>query len=164
MADLARAVGIEKPTLYHYFKGKGEILFWIHEEFIDLLVEKADARAATNPSAAEELLGAVGDIVALMETHRGHVRVFFEHHRELTTAQKETIRKKRDAYEDVVRRIVERGVADGEFRQLDTQLSTLAIFGMCNWTYQWYRADGAYTTDEIAYQFYDLILNGLAQD
>jgi hypothetical protein len=29
------------------------------------------------------LLGAMTDIFGLMETHRGHVRVFFEHHREL---------------------------------------------------------------------------------
>jgi AcrR family transcriptional regulator len=161
MAELARAVGIEKPTLYHYFKAKDEILFWIHEEFIDLLIEKAEARAAEHPTASDELRGAIRDVVGLMETHRGHVRVFFEHHRELTEAQQQTIREKRDRYERIVRAIVDRGVESGEFRSLDGQLATLAIFGMCNWTYQWYRSGGAYTTDQIADQFYDLLANGL---
>jgi AcrR family transcriptional regulator len=161
MAELARAVGIEKPTLYHYFRAKSEILFWIHEEFIDLLIAKAEARISESPSAVDELHGVIGDILELMETHHGHVRVFFEHHRELTGPQQETIRKKRDSYEGLVRGIVARGVANGEFRQLDVSLATLAIFGICNWAYQWYRSDGAYSTDQIADQFYDMLVNGL---
>jgi AcrR family transcriptional regulator len=161
MAELARAVGIEKPTLYHYFKAKDEILFWIHEEFIDLLIAKAEARSAEAGSATDELRGAIRDVVGLMETHRGHVRVFFEHHRELTESQQQTIKEKRDRYESKVRAIVERGVASGEFRTVDEQLATLAIFGMCNWAYQWYRSGGGYTTEEIADQFYDLLVRGL---
>ena len=68
MEQIAAAAGMAKPTLYHYFRAKDEILRGIHETFIDLL------------------LGAMTDIFGLMETHRGHVRVFFEHHRELPDA------------------------------------------------------------------------------
>src|ERR1700750_2776847 len=75
MAELARAVGLEKPTLYHYFSGKDEILSWIHEEFIDLLIAKADERAKLKLSPGEELQGIMRDVLELMETHRGHVRV-----------------------------------------------------------------------------------------
>src|SRR3954463_3173905 len=84
MAELARAVGLEKPTLYHYFSGKDEILFWIHEEFIDLLIAKDEARQAEELGPGEELRGVMRDVLGLMETHRGHVRVFFEHARELS--------------------------------------------------------------------------------
>ena len=162
MAELARAVGLEKPTLYHYFSGKDEILFWIHEEFIDLLIAKAEARAALGLSAGEELRGIMRDVLGLMHTHRGHVRVFFEHQRELSEAHRATIRAKRDHYEQLVEGIVARGKGDGEFRNLETRLVTLSIFGTCNWAYQWYRSGGAHTTDELADVFYDLLLNGLA--
>ena len=54
VAAVAEASGIRKPTLYHYFSGKDEILFWIHEEFIDLLIEKHRARGAA--PRAEALL------------------------------------------------------------------------------------------------------------
>jgi AcrR family transcriptional regulator len=162
MAELARAVGLEKATLYHYFRGKDEILFWIHEEFIDLLIAKAEARVATGVSPADELRGAVRDIVGLMESHRGHVRVFFEHQRELPADQRRTIGEKRDRYEQMVRSAVERGIADGAFRDVDPRLATLALFGMCNWAYQWYRSGGAYTSDQIADLFYDLFVNGLS--
>jgi AcrR family transcriptional regulator len=162
MTEVARAVGLEKPTLYHYFSGKDEILFWIHEEFIDLLIAKAEARQAEQLTATEELRGMMRDVVALMETHRGHVRVFFEHQRELNGGARETIRGKRDYYEHMVESVIDRGMREGDFRQIDHHLVTLAIFGVCNWAYQWYRSGGEHTTDELADFFHDLVLNGLA--
>jgi len=159
VAELASAVGLSKPTLYHYFSSKDEILFWIHEEFIDLLVEKQRARADLPPD--EALLGAMADVLELMRTHRGHVRVFFEHHRELAVADRDTIHRKRNVYRDLVEDAVRRGIATGAFRDVDPRLTTLAVFGMCNWAYQWYSSDGELTTREIAERFADLLFDGL---
>jgi TetR/AcrR family transcriptional regulator, cholesterol catabolism regulator len=159
VATLAQAAGIRKPTLYHYFSGKDEILFWIHEEFIDLLLEKERERRGL--SAAEALLGAMSDVLELMRTHRGHVRVFFEHYRELSDRDQATIREKRDLYQAAVEATVRRGLENGEFREVDPRLATLAIFGMCNWAYQWYRADGVLSTRAIAELYFDLLFNGL---
>lgn len=57
--------------------------------------------------------------------------------------------------------IVERGVREKDFRDLDPRLVTLAIFGMCNWSYQWYRSGGPLQSDEIASFFFGLLLDGL---
>ena len=161
--ELAEAVGIRKPTLYHYFASKDEILFWIHEEFIDRLLEQARAREGDGREAADELFEVMADVLELMETHHGHVRVFFEHHRELAADRRATIRAKRDAYRALVEGIVARGVRNGEFRELDPRLVTLAVFGACNWAYQWYRADGPLPSRRIAELFFDLVCNGLAR-
>jgi AcrR family transcriptional regulator len=161
MAELAQAVGIGKPTLYHYFRSKDEILFWIHEECIDILIEKADARAQESLTPEEGLRFVMRDIISLLDTHPGHVRVFFEHQRELKGAARETIKQKRDYYEGIVKSLVTQGMSEGVFREMDPHLSALAIFSVCNWSYQWYRPGGRYSTDEIADFFFDLILNGL---
>jgi len=42
----------------------------------------------------------------------------------------------------MVEDIVCRGTRDGSFRDVDPRLTTLALFGMCNWSYQWYRQGG----------------------
>lgn len=160
--QLAAAAGISKPTLYHYFSSKDELLFWIHEEFIDLLIEKAQARPRDLP-AAQALLEIMADLFSLMATHRGHVRVFFEHYRELAAEDQATIRAKRDRYQDLVQAIVERGMRDGTFRSLDPRLVTLAVFGICNWSYQWYRADGPLGSRELAELFFDLLIDGLRE-
>ncbi len=159
VAAVAEAAGMRKPTLYHYFSGKDEILFWIHEEFIDLLIEKQRERAGS--PAGEALHAIMGDVLDLMRTHRGHVRVFFEHHRELSAGDQETIGSKRDTYRQLVEDVVGQGIESGEFRRVDPRLTTLAVFGMCNWAYQWYRVEGPLDSREIATFFYDLLLNGL---
>jgi AcrR family transcriptional regulator len=162
MNSVARAVGLQKPTLYHYFSSKNEILNWIHEEFIDLLIEKQEAREEQDLAPADDLRAVMRDVLELMDTHRGHVRVFFEHYRELSEVDQATIKQKRDRYQALVEGIVARGIASGAFRDVDVRLTTLALFGMCNWSYQWYRKGGSLESLGIADFFWDLLLNGFA--
>lgn len=162
MEDIAEAVGVRKPTLYHYFNSKDEILFWIHEEFIDQLIERQERRATQSLPAEQLVLEVMSDILELMETHRGHVRVFFEHHRELPAAEHAAIAAKRATYEAAVAAAIQRGIEDGRFRPVDVKLATLALFGMCNWAYQWYRSEGPLRSREIAYAFWDVFINGLS--
>lgn len=164
MQQIADAVSIAKPTLYHYFSSKDEILFQIHEEFIDILLEKFRARRNTGVQLREELVGAMGDILSLMQTHRGHVRVFFEHHRELPDDRRREIRHKRDEYEGLVVSLLEFGQSAGLLRVQDARITALAMFGMCNWAYQWFDARGALTPEQIASQFGELLTRGLRSE
>ena len=161
MDDIAAAVGVAKPTLYHYFKSKDGILSSIHEEFIDLLLMRHERRLEVGLSPEQMLLEVIADILELMETHRGHVRAFFEHHRELPEPTRGNVRVKRDRYEQMVETIFREGVEDGSFRALDTHLATLATFGMANWAYQWFRTDGSLRPREIAYQFWNYLVQGV---
>jgi TetR/AcrR family transcriptional regulator, cholesterol catabolism regulator len=161
MDDIARIVGIAKPTLYHYFASKDQILSNIHEEFIDILIDKHQRRELVQLPAEQMLLEVMVDILELMQTHRGHVRVFFEHHRELPDDARREMRKKRDHYEAAVTEVVRRGVANGTFRGIDGHLAALGVFGMCNWAYQWYRPSGPLKPREIAYQLWDMIMRGI---
>jgi AcrR family transcriptional regulator len=162
MEDIAEAVGLRKPTLYHYFRSKDEILVWIHQEFIDLLIARQERRAELSMGPEQLLLEIMGDILELIDTHPGHVRAFYEHQRELPDSAHAEMAKKRARYEDGVIATIQRGVDEGVFRRVDAKLATLAVFGVCNWAYQWYREGGALRAREIAYVFWDLLLNGLA--
>ena len=162
MADIAEDVGIKKPTLYHYVTSKEEILFLIHQEFVDLLFAAQERRDEVGGRPDELLLGVMTDILSLMRTHRSHVRVFFEHHRELPERYEATITERRDAYFDMICSIIARGNDQGVLNVPDVRLVALAIFGMCNWAYTWYRVDGGMTTEEIGAQFWGWLANGIA--
>lgn len=161
MTAIARANGLAKPSLYHYFASKDDILFAIHDEFINLLTERRDRRAEALLSPEDELREVFGDVFELMDSHRGHVRVFFEHYRELPEHQQEVIRVKRDDYEGWVEGIVRDGNESGTFRQVNPRLVTLALFGMTNWAYQWYRSSGPMTSRQIAVHFWDYLICGI---
>jgi AcrR family transcriptional regulator len=164
MEQIAAAAGIAKPTLYHYFRGRDEILSGIHESFIDMLLARQDERERLGLAPADLLLGAMTDIFGLMETRRGHVRVFFEHHRELPPAVREETRIKRDRYEQQIRSAIERGAADGTFREVDTDAATLAVFGICNWAYQWWRPGTGADSAVTAQKMWDLMIRGLSAE
>ncbi|WP_218007760.1 TetR/AcrR family transcriptional regulator [Nocardia vinacea] len=162
MDDIARAVGLAKPTLYHYYRSKDAILVAIHEEIISLLHDRQLAREAEDSSPAEQLHGVMFDILDLMRTHPGHVRVYFEHRRELPDDAREEAQKARNEYFYSVRKIFEAGQLNGDFTG-SPNLSTIALFSLCNSAYQWYGSpDGPYSTREAADYFYGLILNGVA--
>jgi AcrR family transcriptional regulator len=164
MEDIADAIGLAKPTLYHYFPSKDHILYAIHDDFIELLISRQERRLEVNMPADEMLREVMGDILQLMETHRGHVRVFFEHHRELTGEPYEKIAEKRKRYEQMIRDVIIRGADTSRLRAVDPELATLALAGMCNWTYQWYRPEGRLASRDIAYVFWDYLINGLGAD
>ncbi len=159
--DVAEACGIRKPTLYHYFKSKDEILYWIHDEFIDLLIGRQRARDPLELPARQALLEIMGDVLDLMHSHPGYVRVFFEHYRELSDEDRAAIRAKRDLYEASIREIFQQGIDEGDFRDIDVRLATLTLAGMCNWAYQWYEPGGPLTSREVAYLFWDILIRGL---
>lgn len=161
MEDIAAAVGIRKTTLYHYFRSKDEILACIHDEFLDLLIERQQQRATLDMRPDQLVLETMEDILELMDTHHGHVRVFFEHHRELPPQAHEAIARKRKHYEEQVRATIRDGVEQGVFRQLDPGMATLALFGTCNWAYQWYDRDGPLSARQIAHTFWDMLLRGI---
>jgi AcrR family transcriptional regulator len=161
MEEIAATVGLAKPTLYHYFPSKDEILFGIHGEFIDFLIERHQQRLGVGLAPEQQLLEVMVDILELMETHPGHVRVFMEHGRILPAEQQETIRHKRDAYQDAVEAIFREGNQTGVFRGVDPRLASLAMFGMCNWAYQWFQVDGAYRPRILAHLFWGFLVHGL---
>lgn len=161
MEDIASSVAIAKPTLYHYYRSKDEILYAIHEEFIDLLLAEHQERATDLSLGPDELLlGIAGDILDLMETHRGHVRTFFEHHRELPAGERSTIRHKRDQYAGIVENLLQQGVDQGII-DTDPKMCALHFFGMCNWAYQWYRSGDGYTPRSIGEEFWRMLRDGI---
>src|SRR5262249_45664687 len=147
--------------LYHYFSGKDEILRGIHETFIDILLTRQDERQRLGLSPADLLLGAMTDIYGLMETHRGHVRAFFEHHRELPAPVREEIRVKRGRYQGQIHAAIADGVRAGVFRDVDPEAATLAVFGICNWAYQWWRPGSGADPALTAQKMWDLVSRGL---
>ncbi|HVO34869.1 MAG TPA: hypothetical protein VMT21_04840, partial [Gemmatimonadales bacterium] len=67
----------------------------------------------------------------------------------------------RDRYERSLRRIIARGVADHEFRQLDPKIAVFAILGSINWISRWYRPEGALHADELGREFAEHLVGGL---
>jgi AcrR family transcriptional regulator len=159
--DIAEACGIGKATLYHYFKSREEILFAMHEAIAEEMLAHADKFRSSNLTVREALHGSVLLMLNIIRERPGYVRVFFEHYRELSKPLQRRIVKKRDAYAAFIEELIERGVETGECRPVDPRLTMLALFGMTNWTYQWYRSSGSRSPEEVADFFVETLFEGI---
>jgi len=161
MEDIAAAAGIRKPTLYHYFRGKHELLLEIHDAIMSELVSRLDAREKTCPSATEMIRGIVRDCLEVLEALPHYPRVFFEHYREVPEPRQSEMRKERDDYTARVQAAIANGVASGELREVDPTLAVFALFGATNWSYTWYRPDGENSGEQIADFIASVVIDGL---
>ena len=138
MQMLADEVGLGKPTLYHYFRSKTEILYAIHQQHIAALIDGLDSEQRRGASQEELLVHACRDIIEEIAEHPGYVRAFFEHRGELDEPKRTDIRKRRQEYFAKICGIIKSGIADGVFRKCDIEITAYGFLGMCSWAYQWY--------------------------
>ena len=68
----------------------------------------------------------------------------------------------RDAYEGLLRRLLSEAIKAGAMRPVDVALAGRLILSAINWMHRWYKPDGTFTAAEIAAQYYDMIVGGLA--
>jgi len=162
MDDIATAVGIKKPTLYHHVPSKGRILVWIHDDLADRLLGRLRARLGSGAPPAAILLGVLEDHLELLDREPSTRRSSYEPRRELPPEDQANSRARRDEYFAATLKVVEDGGARGDFAVTDPRLTTLAFFGICNWSYQWYRPGGVMSAHAIAVSFWQCFLSGIA--
>jgi len=161
LEDVAAAVGLRKASLYHYFRGKDDILKLIHHDFLAWTMQREEQRRAYDLPPGQHLLEIISDTLEVLARRRGHVRVFIEHYRELDDDTREHIEKERAHYAQMVEEVIERGVETGAFRPMDPRLAVLALFGACNWAYQWYHPSDGDEPRAMAYALWDLLMRGV---
>jgi AcrR family transcriptional regulator len=164
LEEIAAANKISKSALYHYFRSRDEILFAMHEVLANDFLDHAASVRESGDTATAMLRATISKMVLANESIPGYVEAFFEHYHDLTPAFRRKAHARSAEYTRFVEGILEKGMADGEFRQLPVQATALAIFGMCNWVNKWYRPSGTLTGAAIADIWTDLVLGGLHLD
>jgi len=141
MRDIAEAADLSAANLYHYFDGKNDLLFYCQDRALDRMLDAvASARRAT-PSAAERLrLVFTAHLHTLLDDIEGataHLQI-----ETLPPALRDAIVRKRDRYEQAVRRILTEGIKSGELVDMDPAILARAMLGAMNWTVTWFRPEG----------------------
>ena len=82
--------------------------------------------------------------------------------RSLEPEEQSEARARRNRTQDIVVRIIEQGIASGDFRPVDAKLVAMAIFSVTHWAVEWYHPDGPLDASAAAAVFVDLIVDGMA--
>ncbi|WP_216828391.1 TetR/AcrR family transcriptional regulator [Alkalihalobacterium elongatum] len=159
---IARASGTSKGGFYHNFKSKDELLYTIHDSFITYVLDKAEEAYQTFNTPAEILYETVKSFVMMFDMYRPHVTVFYQESLYLAPDYFQSIKQKRDRYKEMMFKVVQEGIDQGEFRpELPVPITSMGIFGMINWTYKWYKSNGRYSIEEIASIYADFVMHSI---
>jgi AcrR family transcriptional regulator len=150
MQDIADAVGLLKGSLYHYIRSKEELLGRLFEGALESTLVELREIAEGEGSAKDRLRGMVRTYARAVLSNLDAVGVYLREWRELPAKELAVVRERRRAMRRLFEKVIGQGMRSGEFARGDAKLATLAILGMCNWLYEWYRPRGRRGSEEIA--------------
>jgi AcrR family transcriptional regulator len=161
--DIADAVGILKGSLYYYINSKEDLLFEILEAaHTDALSIIAETRAVEG-SALQRVRKFVTLHVRFNAENLVRMGVFFQDFRSLSPERRRVIVEDRDHYDQFLRSLIREGQQEGVIcPDLDPKLTAIAILGMMNWIYHWYRPGAGASAAELAENYADFVVAALA--
>ncbi|MFF0485615.1 TetR/AcrR family transcriptional regulator [Streptomyces sp. NPDC004779] len=156
--DIAGRAGMSPAALYIHYKTKEELLHRISRIGHDRALEILRAAELRDGAASDRLADAVRSFVRWHAERHTTARVVQyeldalgpEHRAEIVELRRET--------EATVRRIIEQGVAAGEFDVADPAGTTVAVLSLCIDVARWFNVQGRRTPDEVGAFYADLVL------
>jgi AcrR family transcriptional regulator len=155
VAELAKACGMSKSLIYHYFPAKDDILYAVMTSHLDDLV-----------AAAEEAMRAGDAAARLHALTRAFLQLYAgaeDRHKVLLNELDNLPPTRRSEVVARQRRII--AAVEALVRELRPGAPALPLamlfFGMINWTHTWFRPGGALSAEALADMAADMALKGL---
>lgn len=162
MADIGKAVGLEKGSLYTHIAAKQEVLRELVERGASYFMAALAPVVAAQEPAPWKLRQALRAHLGVVAAHPDLATVFLQEWRQLEGPARAQIGCLRDEYEALWREIVAQGVAEGTLRpDAEPRMVALLLLSAGNWAYQWLDPGGPLSADAVADAFIELVLEGL---
>lgn len=159
--DVALSLNVTKPTIYHYFANKDEILFECVRLGLEGIRDAAEGVASRGGSGIEKLRALMRDYALIMTRDFG-ICVSRTADHELTPASRAKFRELKREIDATIRSVIDDGIRDGSIAAGDVRLMTFTIAGALNWIARWYEPDGPMTGEEIADGCVNTLVLGLS--
>ena len=161
VSDIARALGLTKAGLYHYFDSKEALLFEIMTYGLERVRDEVvlPARGIADPE--ERLRQIVLRHARITTDGRGAVAHLGDEIRALPPAARRQIEEKMRLYLDLLRGTLGELKAAGKLHDVDPTVAAFSILGMVLWLPRWFRQDGRLSQERVAGEITRMALDGL---
>lgn len=164
MRELAKHSGLAKATIYHHFQDKREIFLSVIEREFALVHQTLVAAAATPGDWRVRLHAMVTAYFALSSERGVAVITALREAGDFEEQLCSIIRRQRETVLEPVRAVLQEGVALGEVRALDLEMSVMSLFGMLHlFAAHQLLVANLYPDADLTDHILDVFLHGIVQ-
>ena len=162
MSDIADAVGLTKAGLYHHVESKENLLYTILNYGMDM----TEAHVLGPLESVADPLSRLKKLIELhlkllLEGRKLAVTGLLHECQSLSARDQARINRRKKAYVRVVTDLVRAVLEKSNRSSVNPKVAALALLGMLNWTYQWYKPSGSVKPDEVVREFQLLFIHGI---
>lgn len=159
--DIARATGVSLAGLYYYFSSKEQLLYLIQRHAFETILASARSALASLADPEERLRTFIRLHLQFFIEHPNEMKVLTHEENSLTDEWRHEVHAIQKAYYQLCYDQVDALKRARKLKTVNTRLAVLSLFGMMNWTYQWYNPKADPDAGAMARQMADIFLQGV---
>jgi AcrR family transcriptional regulator len=163
MNDVAARLNVTKPSLYHYFRNKEEILVEIYRLGTDLIDEMLDAIEAEEKPGLDKVADFISGYIRIVSGDFGRAVIRLDDG-ELSRGGRKTVRERKREIDHRLRVLIARGIDDGSIALCNPKIAAFMVAGAIHGMASWYEPSGPMKLTAITAQYVQLLTAGLATD
>jgi AcrR family transcriptional regulator len=136
--DVARSMGMRRPSLYHYVSSKDDLLARIVGDFAEGGERVVLEVAGHQWDPPTTLRAMVRGLCLEVASGPSRFRLVLSSEANLPEPLATQLRASKRAVTHEVEAVIAEGARRGDFRTLDARLAAFGILGMCNWVAWWH--------------------------
>lgn len=156
--DISEGAGLSPAALYVHFPSKELVLFEIIRTAHERVLDDIQAPTVVGDRSADLLRATVARYTSWHARHHVAARVSQYELPALTAEHYQAVLALRHQTNEIFRKAVARGVADGSFAQVDVKRVTRAMLSLSIDLVRWYRLEGSDSPEELSDFYADLAL------
>jgi len=161
MREIARELGMNQSSLYHYFTSKEDILFRLMDNAMDEVLGELEEIYAKDLSAEDKLKKVLHSYIRSYAGDQERLILLVNEMNSLTESSRFILVDKQRQYVRLIKSILKGMFEQEKMREIDPAVATFAFFGMVHYTIKWYHKDGPITVDELARLFVEIFTKGI---
>ena len=161
VSDIARALGMTKAGLYHYFTSKEALLFEIMMYGLERVRDEVIVPVRTMRDPEERLRQLIVRHARIATRGQGAIAHLGDEIRALPSSGRRQIERRMRIYFDLIRDTLVELKAAGRLREVDPTVATFGLLGMILWLPRWFRQGGRLDQEAVANEIANFALGGL---
>ncbi len=149
MRDLADSLGIEAASLYNHISSKEELLQQICFTMADQFFAAMEPVLGSDAEPKEKLRAALEAHLNVIAANADASAVFLHEWRHMGEPFLNEFKLMRRRYERIFRGLIEDGISQGIFNNVDLQIATRTLLSGTNWTYESQKPHRKLSSEEI---------------